>query len=193
MVECALPWHDKVHFMAKQYGSFCVAARNQYPASHFVKHVSLGLVGTHESVAASFLVHLRFKGGDPLTSTTRKVSTLKNLLWLTKAGLRQAFAQDLHNLPGFCKPRPSPVLAIDRLVKVWQKVDMQNQPTTKHLLEADIESYCLHTIWEHMQCGEGLDFNPVRLLQALVLRIQSGSGARHTSTSPHPPIGLVRA
>ena len=130
----------------------------------------------------------RYKNGPSTTTDLRKASTVKNLWWQTKAGLREAFAGA--ELPQFCKPRSGEVnMRINRMFKDWQKIDLSTETPKKYLLEQEIEDYCLHVIWEHMQ---SVEVNPVRLLHALVLRIQSGCNARHHGTYITPIGNLSR-
>lgn len=160
--------------MCKEYCQFSTQARKQFPPHYFKDFGQLGALGVHDDVIASYLCFLRFKNGPIESTDVRKISTVRNLWWQTKAGIRQALRGS--EIPIFCKPRSAEAnIKVNRLFSSWMQVDLAHAPAKKYLSEADIEAYCLHVIFELMQ---SVDFNPVRLLHALVLRVQSGCGAR---------------
>ena len=171
-----LPWHDKIHAMCKEYCAFSIAAQQKWPESCFANFGQLGKIAVSDEVVGAYLCFLRFKNGPRTSTNVRKLTTIRNLWWQTKAGVRQALRGS--DLPNFCKPRsPEVSMVVNRLFATWHKIDIASAEPKQYLLESEIEAYCLHVIWQDMCSSEG-DFNPVRLLHALVLRVQSGCGAR---------------
>ena len=176
LVSESLPWHDKIFQMAKQFHQFSLCAQDKFPASFFAYVDGLGSIGIHEDVIAAFFCYLRFKGQSPRTETTRAVATLKNIWWQTKAGIRQS-ASDQTQLPLFCKKQVTHNIKLQRLLNEWLTEDLKKGVPKAYLLQEHIEFYAMAVIWEHM--NDPSSACSPRLLFALALRLQCGSGARH--------------
>lgn len=177
IVSEALPWDDKVFAMAKQYQQWSLAAMDKFPAHFFGKVDGLGSIGFKDEVVAHFFCYLRFKGKGSDSTNTRAVATLKNIWWQTKAGIRLS-AKDPNQLPFFCSKQISQAnTRVQRLLKDWAVEDLKKAVPKTYLLHEHIELYCMCVIWEHMNDASS-QFN-ARMLFALALRLQCGSGARH--------------
>ena len=114
------------------------------------------------------------------TTKVLKASTLKNKWQQTKAGLRHLLS-DKALLPKFCCGNH---IEVSRLFKKWQAEDLQNKPCKPFLLPEDIELYCMIVIWEIMHAANCSQAAEVKLLYALILRINSGGMVRHKHMEP---------
>ena len=125
----------------------------------------------------------RCKGGPADTTNVLKASTMKNKWSQTKAGLQHSLV-DKTLLPTFCTFRNGNHVEISRLFKKWQTEDLQNKPCKPYILPEDIELYCMVVIWDFMQEASCVHASCVRLLYALILRVNSGSMVRHKHMEP---------
>jgi len=154
-VESVLPWHSQIHQMAKEYLYFCHSAKQSFPKDMFRFFAGVGLVGVHEDVAGAFLFSLRTKGQGTATTNVRKLPTLKNLWWQTKAGMRCLF--QAMECPSVFRARSEVGLKIGRIFNKFAKEDMQQAPVKAYLLEGEIEQFCMEAIWYHMKVAWEID------------------------------------
>ena len=94
LVDEAMPWHSRIKVMCKQFLQFSAACKKSYPPKYFAEDATLGTVGIHIDIVASYLHWLRFKGEAPTTLKTRRVTTVLNYLQETKTGLREQLGLD---------------------------------------------------------------------------------------------------
>ena len=78
-----------------------------------------------------------------------------------------------------CSPNKFPVLK--KLLSQWHTEDVQCSPVQSFLMAHHIEHFCLEAIWDHVEArnSEFTFASQVFLMHALLLRLQSGTNARH--------------
>ena len=118
----------------------------------FVTDANLGIIGSHEKVAAAFLCFLRNKGQSVDSKEVRKVSTLKNLMSQTTQGLRQNLGCATSK-PAWVGGSLSKNILFSRLLDKWAIQDAANQPPKAYLMEGDITLFCMEVIWWSMNVG----------------------------------------
>ena len=76
-----------------------------------------------------------------------------------------------------CAPNKFPVLK--KMLAEWHTEDIRNMPVKSFLLEEHIEAFCLECIYFHSQAQHFTFEVQLFLMHALLLRLQSGTNARH--------------
>ena len=153
LVDQAAPWHCRMNVMCKQFVQFSIACKAKYPPNYFAHDENIGTVGIHNSIIASFLHWLRFKGNASNSSKPRKVSTILNMLQETKSGLREQLARDFQK-PDWMTKGPKQIVVLKKLLNAWSRVDLQHMPPKSYLLQPQVEQFCMEAIWYYMQVDQ---------------------------------------
>ncbi len=148
-VENVLPWHDKIYAMSKEFKSFCTKAMSAFPEHFFAHYKDFGTLAIHEDVVCAYLYYLRCKNGPAHTTNVRKLTTIRNLLWQTKAGIRMALAAE--ECPSLYRARADMGTKVARLFAKWAREDLATTPVRAFLLEEHVERFSMEAIWYHME------------------------------------------
>jgi len=181
LVDDIIPWHSQIHVMAKKFKYFtslCKAKRGLYPEHYFSTDPVFGTIGCHDEIALAFLCHIRYRGSHSKIANPLKVSTILNQWYSTINGL-QVYITDHSMLSPCSHPKSTPGHKYKKLIATWRGEDESMRGPIAYLMPEDIHTYCMVIMWSHMQESITSAEMSTKILFALVLRLQCGSGARH--------------